>query len=125
MRDGEEKGQAFEASFPSNMPLGQKVLLTVFFACTEGQDRRIQETHAELAAMCGMAEPDYFRNLIALRVAGIIRDVGHGRGLNINRAAIKNVKAIDERAARAAKHVRGGLSKLPEGVSLETKGPLA
>jgi hypothetical protein len=57
-----------------------------------------------------MAEPDYFRQLFALRAAGIVTDVGHGRGLRINRRAIKNAKAIDERAAMAAKRVKGNLS---------------
>jgi hypothetical protein len=48
MRDGEKRsteGQAFETRFPSDMPLGQKVFLTVFFACTEGEDRRITDAH--------------------------------------------------------------------------------
>jgi hypothetical protein len=110
MRDGKEKsaeGHSFEASFPSSMPLGQKVLLTVFFACTEGQDRPIEETHAELAALCGMDLSEYFEHLLELRIAGLVTpDDGECRGLRINRRAIKNAKAIDERAARAAQRVR-------------------
>jgi hypothetical protein len=102
--------QAFTASFPSFMSLEQKVLLTVFFACTAGRNRPIKETHAELAALCGMEKPDYFANLLELKTAGFITD--DDRGLRINRAAITNAKAIDERAARAAKRVKGRLSKL-------------
>jgi hypothetical protein len=104
------KEQAFAASFPSSMPLEQKLLLTVFFACTAGRNRPIKETHAELAALCGMELPDYFVTQLQLKTAGFITD--DDQGLRINRAAITNAKAIDERAARAANRVKGRLSKL-------------
>jgi hypothetical protein len=110
MSDGESNpsdGQAFAASFPSSLPLEQKILLTVFFACAAGQDRPIEESQDDLAALCGMDLPEYFAHLLDLRIAGLVTsDDDEGRGLRINRRAIKNAKAIDERAARAAKRVR-------------------
>jgi hypothetical protein len=101
--------QAFAASFPPSMSLEQKLLLTVFFSCTAGRDRTIKETYGELAVLCGMELPDFFITLLELKNAGIITD--DSRGLRINRGAIKNAKAIDERAATAAKRVRGRRSK--------------
>jgi hypothetical protein len=97
--------QAFAASFPRSMSLEQKLLLTMFFACTAGRDRPIRETYSELAVLCGMELPDYFVTLLELKTAGFITD--DSRGLRINRGAIQNAKAIDERAARAAKRVKG------------------
>jgi hypothetical protein len=87
------------ATFPSPMPLKQNVLLTAFFACTAGQDRPIKETHAELAALCGMGLPDYFAHLLDLRVAGLVTDDGEGRD-RINRRAIKNAAAIGRMMTR-------------------------
>jgi hypothetical protein len=115
MHYGRSKAQrlAFEASTHQACPLGQKVLLTVLFACTGGRDRPIRETNAELAALCGIEMAEYFDHLRALRAARIITDDSESRGLRINRRAIKNAKAIDERAAMAAKRVRSRLSKLP------------
>jgi hypothetical protein len=111
MRDGDSnksaQPQIFTANFSPGMPLGQKVLLTVFFACTAGRDRPIRETHTELAALCGMDLLEYFDHLLELKIAGTITDDRGGQGLRINRRAIKNAKAIDERAALAAKRVRG------------------
>jgi hypothetical protein len=110
MRDWDSKSaqeQVFAPNFSSGMPLGQKILLTVFFACTAGRDRPIRETHTELAALCGMDLSEYFDHLLGLRIAGTITDDSDGQGLRINRRAIKNAKAIDERAALAAKRVRG------------------
>jgi hypothetical protein len=108
MNDREGKSaamQAFSAGFPPTMPIEQKVVLTILFACTEGQERPIEEPHAELAALCGMELVDYFATLLQLRTAGIITD--DSIGLRVDRAVIRNARAIDERAGRAAKRVKG------------------
>ena len=105
------KMRSFAASFPPDMPLDQKILLTVFFACSAGQNRPIKETHMELAALCGMELADYFEHLLELRIVGIITDEGYEHGLLINRDVIQNAKIIDELAARAAKRVQGRLSR--------------
>jgi hypothetical protein len=116
MPDGESKSagiQAVAARFPLFMPLEQKVLLTVFFACTAGQDRPIEESHIELAALCGMDLANYLASLLELRIAGIIA-VDHTQGLLINRDAIQNSKIIDELAAKAAERVQGQCRGQPD-----------
>jgi hypothetical protein len=104
-RENEAAGRrSLTASSPLSMPLDQKVVLTVLFACTAGRDRPIKETITELAVLSGMHVADYFATLLQLKHSHLVSD--DTNGLRINRHSIQNARAIDAYAASATKSVR-------------------
>jgi hypothetical protein len=94
--------KAFTASIPKDFAAAQKQILTTLFLCRQGQDRPVSEPHAELAAIAGLELSAYFTGLLKLKFAGFVTD--DGKGLRINRVAIRRAKAAnsDEKPRRAS-----------------------
>ena len=91
---------AFSDALPEFMPLGQKMVLCAFFVCTEGQDRPVEEPHAELATLASLELSAYFSCLLKLKFAGFVTD--DGEGLRVDHGAIRAANGAPKSKRRAS-----------------------